>query len=222
MATFWRQGTVGQFTEERPDQVMNAREIEIIELARTDPRAFAPLYEQYYSQVHGYCLRRLGHREMAADATTQVFIRAIANLSKFRQSGSGTSSFRGWLFTIAHNIVIDTTRRSRKHYSLDSSEVVDRPENSAWLHDPQPGPEAVAVDAEERIRVRKLLDRLPERQRRIVELRMSGLNGIEIAETLRMSHSAVKSAQFRAYTALREWILEETPESSLPASGAAR
>jgi DNA-directed RNA polymerase specialized sigma24 family protein len=54
-----------------------------------------------------------------------------------------------------------------------------------------------------------MLARLPERQRQIVELRLLGLNGVEIAEVVGLSHSAVKSAQFRAYGALRDLLREE-------------
>jgi RNA polymerase sigma-70 factor (ECF subfamily) len=219
MATFWRQAAVGYPDEADADNRLQVREIEIIELARQDPRAFAPLYEQYYPQVHGYCLRRLRHREAAADATAQVFTRALTSLSTFRQRSSTGSSFRGWLFTIAHNIVVDVGRRTRHHYSLDATDPNENLENSRWLHDPAPGPEAIAMDGEARTQVRRLLDRLPERQRRIVELRMSGLNGVEIAEALHMSHAAVKSAQFRAYTALREFLNTDSAESFLPTSG---
>lgn len=194
------------------DQSQVLREIEIIELARSDPRAFAPLYESYYGQVHGYCLRRMRHREAAADATAQVFARALTSLSSFQQRSATGSSFRGWLFTIAHNIVIDQGRRTRHHYSLDSSSVIDDPDHSPWLQDPTPGPEAIALETEERTQIRQLLDHLPVRQRRIVELRMSGLNGVEIAEVMKMSHGAVKSAQFRAYTALRDLLTQESAE----------
>ena len=95
MATFWRQAVVGHPSEASSDHTLDSREIEIIELARQDPRAFAPLYEVYYPQIHGYCLRRLRHREAAADATAQVFTRALSSLSTFRQRGTGSSSFRG-------------------------------------------------------------------------------------------------------------------------------
>lgn len=222
MATVWRQIAVGHPGEEATEQAQVMREIETIELARSDLRAFAPLYEAYYVQVHGYCLRRLRHREAAADATAQVFARAIASLASFQQRSATGSSFRGWLFTIAHNIVIDIGRRTRHHSSLDSSQETERFEHSPWLHDPAPGPEALAVATEEKDRVRRLLNTLPKRQQRIVELRMSGLNGVEIAAALNMSHGAVKSAQFRAYTALRELLKDAPVESIQPTSGGHR
>jgi RNA polymerase sigma factor (sigma-70 family) len=46
-------------------------------------------------------------------------------------------------------------------------------------------------------------------QRHIVDLRLAGLTGPEIAEVLGMSESAVKSSQFRAYSRLRKLLAEE-------------
>ena len=73
--------------------------------AQRDPTAFAPLYLAYVDPVYRYCYRRLGSREAAEDATSLVFERALRSLASFRGG-----SFRGWLFTIAHNAVIDQLR----------------------------------------------------------------------------------------------------------------
>ena len=96
-------------------------ELAIIERAKTDPHAFAPLYQRYAPIVHAYCLRRLGHPEAAADATSQIFTKALTGLQRFTPDPARAgSTFRSWLFTIAHNVVIDTRRRHRGHLSLDT------------------------------------------------------------------------------------------------------
>jgi len=180
-------------------------ELRIVALAQQDPAAFAPLYLTYEPIVRGYCLRRLGNAEIAADATSQVFIRALKALPAFRPDPTRPgSTFRSWLFTIAHNIVIDTRRRDRKHPSLDAPDRtgVSIAESVAAI-DPSRSPEDLAIARDLGRRVHDALRRLPERQRQIVELRLADLTGSEIAETLGMSISAVKSAQFRAYTTLR-------------------
>lgn len=198
-----------------PDETA-ATDLTIVEMARHDPRAFAPLYERYAPIVYHYCLRRLSHDEAAADATAIVFTKAIAALPRFtpdpRRDGS---TFRSWLFTIAHNVVIDTRRRNRNHVSLDTGS--ESLATSPRLVDPGQSPEDLAVAADGARRVRAMLARLPDRQRTIVELRLAGLTGAEIGRTLGMSESAVKSAQFRAYATLREWFRDHdlapvTPE----------
>jgi hypothetical protein len=42
--------------------------------------------------------------EAAEDATSLVFAKALAGLPSYRADGA---TFRSWLFTIAHNVVID-------------------------------------------------------------------------------------------------------------------
>jgi len=179
-------------------------ELAIVAEARLDPRAFAPLYERYVDLVYRYCLRRLGNPERAADATSLVFSRAIGALKSFtpdrRQTGS---TFRSWLLTIARHVVIDDARMHRPTTPLDDAGI------RTSLRDTAPSPEDRAIAADERERIEAALDQLPDRQRQIVELRLIGLRGAEIASVLGMSVGAVKIAHFRAYSRLRD-LLDDT------------
>lgn len=73
--------------------------------AQHDPNAFAPLYQRYVRPIYAFCFQRLGTRELAEDATSQTFVKALAALPGYR-----AGSFRAWLYTIAHNVVIDVHR----------------------------------------------------------------------------------------------------------------
>lgn len=207
MTTSWLQAGKRSPTESTTSESASATEAELVVRAKQDPQAFAPLYDRYVSQIFGYCLRRVVHRETAADLTAQIFTRALANLTQYQPSGRHETSFRSWLFTIAHNLVIDHSRRNRYDTSLEAVES-EGGSHPRW-RDPAPGPEALAIAAEEHEQVRALLAQLPDRQRSIVELRMAGLNGVEIARVMQITHSAVKSAQFRAYATLRGLIQAE-------------
>jgi RNA polymerase sigma-70 factor (ECF subfamily) len=176
----------------------------LIAAAIEDATAFAPLYQRYAPRVYGYCLRRLVDRERAADATSQIFIRALGALPRFDPDPARPgATFRAWLFTIAHNPVMDAHRRHRPHASLDIP-AVGGGSAATKLRDPARSPEDLAIAGDDAERVRAMLAVLPERQRRILELRLADLTGAEIAEALRMSLYAVKSAQFRAYQTLRD------------------
>jgi RNA polymerase sigma-70 factor (ECF subfamily) len=194
-----------------------ASDLATVALAQADPRAFAPLYARYSPIVLNYCRRRIDDPDAAADATSQIFTRALAGLPAFRPNPSRSgSTFRSWLFAIAHNVVIDTRRRHRSHLSLDHHvrSAGEAPSSDPpWLIDPAVSPEDLAIRADEARHVHTMLARLPERQRQIVELRLAELTGAEIAQTLGMSVSAVKSAQFRAYGTLRDLL---RPEFQLP------
>ena len=177
---------------ERPDA--DAPDAALVLAAQRDPRAFAPLYERYWDPVLRYCYYRLESWDAAADAAQQVLVDALGALPRFRDRDS---SFRGWLFRIAHNEVADRHRRRARHPAAALTAA-------AALPDPDPSPEAHAVAADEHRRLRALLARLPDEQRRVTELRLAGLTGREIADVLCLSHDAVRKTQSRAIARLRE------------------
>jgi RNA polymerase sigma-70 factor, ECF subfamily len=166
--------------------------------AQGDRRAFALLYRRYLDPVHRYCYRRLGSREAAEDATSLVFTKALAALPAYR-----AGSFRSWLFAIAHHVVTDDLRARRPAAGLEAA---------ANLPDRTPSPEALALVAEADRSVVGLLARLPPEQRRVVELRLAGLTGREVAAVLGRSLPAVKIAQVRAYARLRGLLGVPTPQ----------
>lgn len=182
--------------EDRTEPRAEPDDAALVALARSDPAAFDAIYHRYHGQLVRYCNRRLGDDDRAAEATAHVLAKAWANLDRFH--GSGPISFRAWLFTIANRTVTDEHRR-RRWLPLDRAE--DLPDGNV-THLPGPAAER----AERRAALRAALARLPEDQRRIVELRLSGLDGVEIAAVLGRSHAAVKSSQFRAYARLRELL----------------
>ncbi len=163
----------------------------LVALAKADPRAFAPLYSRYFDRVYRYCYRRLGHPEAAADATAQVFTKALAALPGYRE---GMSSFRAWLFAIAHNVIMDDLRARRPVAPMAEA---------AHMAASGITPEESALTNETACTVRSLLARLPEEQRQILELRLAGLTGPEIAAALGRSLGSVKIAQVRAFARLR-------------------
>jgi RNA polymerase sigma factor (sigma-70 family) len=157
--------------------------------AQSDRSAFAPLYARYADPVYRYCYRRLGEADASADATSQIFIKAMTALP-----GCNPEKFRSWLFAIAHNVTIDAIRGRRPQGKLD-----DFPEHK----DEQPGPEEVLVRSDEGKRLREIMMQLPPDQQRILELRLAGFTTIEIAETLGRSRGAIDTAQCRALQRLR-------------------
>jgi len=168
-----------------------ASDAALAERANTEPAVFGILYDRYAAPIYRYCYARLGTKETAEDATSQVFAAALVALPRYRDRGGG--SFRSWLFTIAHNAITDHHRR-QGWFSTD--DPPDRPDQAE-------GPEAAALAAEQRQTMRDLLAALPPDQRRVVELRLAGLSGPEIARTLGRSHGSVKMLQLRAMEGLR-------------------
>lgn len=156
----------------------------LVARARQDYAAFAPIYDRHFAGVYGYCYRLLGSPEAAEDAAQQVFAQALTALPRYQETGR----FRSWLYAIAHH-VISEQRAARRDHPLD-----DEPE----LHDPGQSPEEEVLRALERGDLHEAITRLPADQRRVIELRLAGLKGREIAAELGRSHEAVRMLQLRA------------------------
>ena len=163
--------------------------------AQRDLRAFEPVYRRYYRPVFDYCNRRLGDHEAAADASSQVFAKALAGIHGFR-----SGSVPGWLFTIARNTVIDLYRTQRSQANLEAAGA---------LVDLSPGPHDEAVRSEQRRALVAAVEQLTLEQQQIIELRWAGLSGPEIAAALGLTLSAVKGGQYRAFIRLRGLLSAE-------------
>ena len=73
---------------------------ELIERAKSDPRAFGTLYRRHYPAVVGYLYRRVGDEHAAEDLAAEAFLSAMRALPRYRVTGV---PFRAWLMRIATN-----------------------------------------------------------------------------------------------------------------------
>lgn len=162
----------------------------LVAWARDDRRASGPLSDRYADRIYRYCLRHLETREAAEDATSLVFARALAGLPGFRGG-----SFAAWLFAIAHNACVNAGRRRPELPLAAAGDPIDKGSDA--------DPVARSLAAEQTRELNLLLGTLPADQRRVVELRLAGLTGAEIAAVLGRSLAAVKMLQVRALARLR-------------------
>lgn len=167
----------------------------LIEAAKDDPALFAQLYEDNFDRVYAFIARRCRDRNEIEDLTAEVFHHALAALPRFEWRGA---PFAAWLFKIASNAIIDRSKRAAKEQRsaiLNLSTEVDPPE--------------IDEEIEQRVRLFKLVDRLPADQRRVVSMRFAEEKSIrEIASELGRSEGAVKQLQFRALQNLRAQMTE--------------
>jgi RNA polymerase sigma-70 factor, ECF subfamily len=92
-------------TKEQLDQ----EKIQVLE-AQQDKAKFAPLYKKYFEQIFLFVLKRVESEDAAADITSQVFLKALLNISKYKDMGFPFSS---WLFRIARNELYDMYRKKQ-------------------------------------------------------------------------------------------------------------
>jgi RNA polymerase sigma factor (sigma-70 family) len=157
----------------------------LVVLAQDDQHSFAALYDRHFAGIYGYCYRSLGTVERAEDAAQQVFAQALASLPEYRETGR----FRPWLYTIAHHVI---------HAQRDADRTNDSLDVVAEVPDPGISPEEEALGALDRGALLEAIGLLSRDQRRVIELRMAGLKGREIAQELGRSHEAVRMLQQRA------------------------
>jgi RNA polymerase sigma factor (sigma-70 family) len=177
---------------------------DLVRAACREPAVFGQLYERYFPIVYGYCHRRLDEPATAEDACAAIFSRAFASLGSCRHP----DRFRSWLFTIAHHEITD---RYRARESLADLDAV-----AHTLRDPARSPEDSAIAADERRAVRNAMRALPDDQRHVVELRLAGLTGPEIADIVGRRHGAIRALQHRAYGRLRTLLADLAPDEHTP------
>jgi RNA polymerase sigma-70 factor (ECF subfamily) len=179
----------------------------IAEAKAGDKDAFAKLVEKYQKPVFSVCYRMLGTPTAAEDAAQEAFIRAYQAIDRYDTS----RSFATWVLSIASNYSIDQLRKKKVTIlSMDN-------EKHAWLAPPDPGPspEKAALEKEKLGQIQSLLISLTEVDRAAVILQYwHDYSYEEIAETLDLSSSAVKSRLFRA----RQLMAEKWRGMQLPSA----
>jgi RNA polymerase sigma-70 factor (ECF subfamily) len=175
---------------------------EVVELVNRvirerDRNAFAELYQRYLDRVFRYLYYRTGLREDAEDLTEQVFLQAWRGLPKFRWQGK---PFQAWLYTLAHNALIDHRRSNPPASSLDD---LDHP---LQVPDDSIAPElAQFMDTD---MLARAVSRLPADQQQVIVLRfVDGHDAERVAKLLGKRLSFVRAQQFQALRSLRR-VLE--------------
>jgi RNA polymerase sigma-70 factor (ECF subfamily) len=183
-----------------------------------DRAAFEELVHRYERELYNYLRHYLGDAEMAEDAFQAAFLQVHLKCDRFEPG----RRVRPWLYTVATNQAIDAQRRNRRHrmVSLDRRSGVGGQEEAGTLVElldgDEPGPVDQLESAEQRRRVRKAVERLPDPLRQVLLLvYYQGLKYREAAEVLSIPVGTVKS---RLHAAIRK--LEQTlSHAHLPRHG---
>lgn len=92
----------------------------MVEAAKKDPSRFGVLYDKYYEQIFRFIYQRLDDKDIAFDATQQVFMKAINNLPKYEFRGV---PFASWLYRIASSEVNDLFRKEKAQRTVNIDSV---------------------------------------------------------------------------------------------------
>lgn len=166
--------------------------------------AFNSLVERYQGPVFNLCVRLIGDRGAAEDATQEAFLSAYRSISRFEGG-----SFRSWVFRIAANECKDELRRrSRRpaeflpHHASEDDHPFDAPDPA------ETAPEYLErMDVAEGIQQALMLLHFDQRQAVV----LSDVHGYHYEEIARMTGAnvgTVKSRIHRGRERLRALLLE--------------
>ncbi len=158
-------------------------------------QAFDQLYTRHRGALYRYFNHQLGNSAMVNDLYQGVWEKVI----RARRSYRPAVPFTAWLFTIAHNHLIDHYRRQRP--------VNDSPTDS--LADGRPGPEQTTISAEQQQHLLHGIAALPVEQKNTLLLKLeSRLKMKEIARLTGVSRETVKSRLRYAVNKLKQLPVE--------------
>ena len=185
-------------TAKREDQADDA---ELVARARDgDTAALDALIRRHYELAYRVALGVVRDADLAADVVQDAFVKATRALATFR----GDASFRGWMMTIVMNQGRGALRRSGRRRESDIDGV-------APIASGEAAPDEVVVLRDEATRARAFVDRLPEKQRLAVTLRIDqGLSFREVGEVIGSSEGSARVNYHHGVTKLRTWLTEET------------
>jgi RNA polymerase sigma-70 factor (ECF subfamily) len=160
-----------------------------------DQAALGAVFDTYYPRLYRYIYQHLRHQATAEDLAAEVFARMLEQLA---DGGGPRRHLQGWLYRVAHNLVIDASRRRaiRDHDSLED-----------WM---PAGGQDVEDDVQQAMawqQASAALVELTPQQRAVIILKyLEGLSNKEVARVLDTSEGAVKSLQHRGLAALRRTL----------------
>jgi RNA polymerase sigma factor (sigma-70 family) len=146
-----------------------------------DAGAFDTLYARHRARLFRFVLRSIKARAVAEELYQEIWMRVIEARSTYK----ATARFTTWLYTIAHNRMVDHWRRvGVTLVELDSEALASA----------DPGPQRHAEGREALARFAATLERLPPAQRAAFLLHEEGgLTVPEIAAATGSNEEAAKS-----------------------------
>ncbi len=178
----------------------------MLRYASGDAAAFDLLYQRHRGGLFRYLLRHVGsHRSVAEELFQEVWAGLIGARGRYQVQ----AKFTTWLYTLAHNRVVDHFRRHRplELVSIDDDcEADDRPDLPA----PETAqPERIAQARQQARRLLLLVEKLPVAQREAFLLHEeAGLSVEEIALVTGSDREAIKSRLRYALDKLRRGMGE--------------
>ena len=169
----------------------------VSQVKKGDSTSFVQLVDRYKKGLYRMFYRNLRNHADAEDLTQEVFLKAYANLSGFREE----SSFKTWLYKIAINLSTNFMKSGRfKREILDDT----------FMQKEDGGPSGIIenlIKKDSSRLLRDAMETLPDKQKMTLTLRIDKeLKNREIAEILDCPVGTVKANLFHAINHIRKTL----------------
>ena len=176
----------------------NERQL-VLQAQDGDAEAFGRIYDAYVERIYRFVFFRVDDQQTAEDITSQVFLKAWSNLDRFQFSHT---PYIAWLYTIAHNTVIDHYRTRKVTTALEDVQL-SQPDYAEAVEN--------QIDLSVEMKTIKTAMRdLTEDQQQVLSLRfIEGMSNSEIAQQLGKREGAIRALQMRGLQALAKQLAEK-------------
>ncbi len=171
-----------------------------------DHSSLQTLIERHQNRLYSYIFLLVKDKQLADDIFQDTFVKVIntLKLGKYKDEGK----FIQWVMRIAHNLVIDHFRKSKKIPYAESPNAGFDVFDTIQLTDPSI--EEQLVMKQIYADVKDLLQHLPDEQKEVIQLRCySGLSFKDIAEHTEVSINTALGRMRYALINLRKLIDEK-------------
>jgi RNA polymerase sigma-70 factor, ECF subfamily len=180
---------------------LHLADVDLISLAKSDPEAFATLYDRHSRAAYALAYKMMGERQAAEDLVQEVFLKVWRAARSYR---SERGTVRTWILSIVRNRGIDqiraTASRRRMQEKIEASAPRSQPSEAfteTWRNS-------------RRDRIREALEALPPEQSKILDLAyFSGCTHVEIAGLLNIPLGTVKGRMRLGIEKMRGLLLME-------------
>jgi RNA polymerase sigma-70 factor (ECF subfamily) len=172
-----------------------------------DPQQFGQVYEAFHNQIFGYVYRRTTDYEGARDVTAETFLKAYANIDKFKWRNI---SLLYWLYQIAtnelnkyfntHKYRPHSLNRIQEEYGIDITDHSNAETESIKIQDE-------LEKHQEFLRINETIRKLDTKYQDVISLRFFEHRSIkEIALILDKKEGTIKSLLSRGIEKLKDTL----------------
>ena len=167
-----------------------------------DEKSLSTLINRHQSKIYGFIYSKIQDRDICDDIFQDTFVKVIKTLKTKSYNEEG--KFLPWVMRIAHNLIIDYFRKSKKmpmHRDNDEYSIF------SLISDTSPNVESRIITEQIELDLSRIIDELPDDQREVLVMRIyQDLSFKEIADLTGVSINTALGRMRYALLNLRKVI----------------